>query len=74
VDPDGVLMRHQIGYCAERSFERLVEDTERLCASEPRRIELGRRAWDYARQYHDLQRSARELKTLVQSPEPRVLS
>jgi len=72
VNPDGVLTRHRIGYCADRSFERLLEETRRLCASEPQRIETGRRAWDYARQYHDLERSARELKALVQSPELRV--
>jgi glycosyltransferase involved in cell wall biosynthesis len=72
VDPDGVLTRHRIGYCADGSFERLVEETRRLCASESRRADMGRRAWDYARQYHDLQRSVRELKALVQSPELRV--
>jgi glycosyltransferase involved in cell wall biosynthesis len=72
VDPDGVLTRHRIGYCAGRSFERLAKEAARLCASEPLRVEMGRRAWDYARQYHDLRRSARELKALVHSPELRV--
>jgi glycosyltransferase involved in cell wall biosynthesis len=71
VDPDGVLTRHRIGYCADGSFERLVEETGRLCASESRRADMGRRAWDYARQYHDLRRSVRELKALMQSPELR---
>jgi len=74
VDPDGALTRHRIGYCAGGSFERLAEETERICASKPHRADMGSRARDYARQYHDLQQSVRELKALVQSPELRVPS
>lgn len=70
VDPDGVLTRHRIGYCAGRSFERLAEEAERLCASDPQRAAMGRRARDYARQYHDLERSVRELKALVRTLKP----
>jgi len=67
VDPDGVLTRHRIGYCAGRSFERLVEESRRVCASKAHRVDMGRRARDYARQYHDLQQSVRELKVLARS-------
>ncbi len=67
VDPDGVLARHGIGVCAGESFERLVAQAEQLCAEEPRRADMGRRARAYAREYHDLQRSVGELKSLVQS-------
>ena len=67
VDPDSVLARHRIGFCAGRSFERLAAEAERLCASEPQRAEMGRRAWDYAKDHHDLHRSVAELKALVQS-------
>lgn len=70
VDPDGVLTRHRIGYCAGRSFERLAEEAERLCASDPQRAAMGRRAREYARQYHDLERSVRELKALVRTLKP----
>lgn len=70
VDPDGILTRHRIGYCAGRSFERLVEETERLCASDPQRVAMGRRAREYARQYHDLERSVRELKVLLRTLTP----
>lgn len=67
VDPDGVLTRHRIGYCAGGSFERLVEESRRACTSKPHRVEMGRRARDYARHYHDLQQSVRDLKALVRS-------
>lgn len=70
VDPDGVLKRHRIGYCAGGSFERLVEESRRACASKPHRVDMGRRARDYARQYHDLRQSTRELKALVRSLRP----
>ena len=66
VDPDGVLARHGIGVCAGESFERLVAQAEQLCAEEPRRADMGRRARDYAREYHDLHRSVGELKAMAQ--------
>lgn len=66
VDPDGVLARHGIGACAGGSFGRLVAQAEQLCAEEPRRADMGRRAREYAREYHDLQRSVVELKAMVQ--------
>ena len=70
VDPDRVLARHRIGLCAGRSFERLAVDAERLCAAEPQRAEMGRRAWEYAKGHHDLHRSVAKLKALVQSLGP----
>ncbi len=66
VDPDGVLARHGIGSCAGGSFERLVAQAEQLCAEESRRADMGRRARDYAREYHDLHRSVGELKAMAQ--------
>lgn len=67
VDPDGVLAGHGIGACAGGSFERLVTQAEQLCADEPRRADLGRRASEYAQEYHGLERSVRELKAMLQS-------
>ncbi len=67
VDPDGVLTRHRIGYCAGGSFDRLLEESQRVCASKAHRVDMGRRARDYAKQYHDLQQSVRELKALARS-------
>ncbi len=67
VDPDGVLTRHRIGYCAGGSFDRLLEEARRVCASKAHRVDMGRRARDYAKQYHDLQQSVRELKALARS-------
>ncbi len=65
VDPDGVLSRHGIGFCAGGSFERLVEATSQVCVSEPAREDLSVRAQAYAREYHDLDRSVRDLKQLL---------
>jgi glycosyltransferase involved in cell wall biosynthesis/SAM-dependent methyltransferase len=67
VDPDGVLTRHGIGICAEGSYDRLVASAERVCAVESLRAELGKRAAEYAREHHDLSRSADALKTLVRA-------
>ena len=65
VDPDGVLARHKIGICAEESYDRLVASAELVCASEGLRAELGKKASEYAREHHDVNRSAEALKTLV---------
>jgi len=67
VDPDAVLTRHGIGVCAAGSFDRLVASARQLCSSDNLRMELGRRALEYARTHHDLNRSVDELKTLVRA-------
>lgn len=67
VDPDRVLVRHQIGVCAEGSFDRLVASVTQLCMASDQREELGRRALAYAAAYHDLSRSVNELKALVRA-------
>ncbi len=65
VDPDGVLSREGIGICARGSFDSLVASTRQMCASPDLQGQMGKRAQDYARRYHDLNDSAEELKTLV---------
>jgi glycosyltransferase involved in cell wall biosynthesis len=67
VDPDRVLTRHRIGFCAGGSFERLAAALEDLCANDPLRAELARQARIYASQHHDLGRAAEDLKTLCRS-------
>jgi glycosyltransferase involved in cell wall biosynthesis len=67
VDPDRVLTKHRIGFCAGGSFERLAAEAERLCAAEPERAAMGRRAWTYAREHHDLHRVAGALQELVRT-------
>lgn len=67
VDPDGVLTRHRIGYCAGGSFERLAEETERICASKPHRVDMGRLAWEFAREHHDLRGAVQRLKSMLRS-------
>lgn len=70
VDPDGVLARHRIGLCAGGSFEKLVALAGQLCAAEATRDAWGRRALAYAREHHDLHRSAAALKALMKSLAP----
>ncbi|MDA2909447.1 glycosyltransferase family 4 protein [Nitrospiraceae bacterium AH_259_D15_M11_P09] len=65
VDPDSVLSREGIGICARGSFDSLVASTRQMCASPDLQGQVGKRAQDYARRYHDLNHSAEELKTLV---------
>ena len=65
VDPDSVLSREGIGICARGSFDSLVASTRQMCASPDLQGQMGKRAQDYARRYHDLNHSAEELKTLV---------
>jgi glycosyltransferase involved in cell wall biosynthesis len=67
VNPDQVLTRHGIGGCAGASFERLVEMTRQLCADEPLRTEMGRRAAAYAREAHDLSRTTEQFKQLMRT-------
>lgn len=67
VDPDGALARHGIGVCAEGSYGRLVASAEQVCASESLRAELGKRAAEYARAHHDVNRSAEAVKALVRA-------
>ncbi len=67
VNPDGILACHGIGIAAAGSFDRLLTAVQELCASETTRVEWGRRALSYAREYHDVQRSAAELKALARS-------
>jgi glycosyltransferase involved in cell wall biosynthesis len=65
VDPDAVLARDGIGVCANGSFDRLVAFAQQLCSADDLRIEIGRRALEYARKNHDLDQSVGELKALV---------
>lgn len=67
VDPDGVLSRQEIGRCAGRSFDVLVEEATRLCRSVSLREELGARARRYASAHHDLNLTVDRFKRLVKS-------
>ncbi len=65
VDPDKVLTEKGMGLCAGGSFGRLAEAVERLCADEAFRRSLGGQARAYAREHHDLNRSAEAFKTVI---------
>ena len=70
VDPDRVLAERRIGSCADGKFERLVESAQELCDNEPLRMEMGRRAIAYAREYHDVTNTTEQFKTLVRKVSP----
>ncbi|MBM4124935.1 MAG: glycosyltransferase, partial [Nitrospira sp.] len=65
VDPDGVLGRERIGICASGSLERLVEAAKQLCVSDSAWAACSARAKAYARDYHGVNRSVRDLKHLL---------
>jgi glycosyltransferase involved in cell wall biosynthesis len=67
VDPDRVLLQHRIGCSAGGSFEELAVVAERLCECEAERLEIGRRAREYGRSHHALERIASEWKELLRS-------
>ena len=67
VDPDEVLARGGIGFCAGGDSERLKALAAQLCASEALQVEIGRRGEEYARQNHELSRSVEDLKALLRT-------
>ncbi|MFW8602216.1 glycosyltransferase family 4 protein [Desulfobacterota bacterium M19] len=53
VDPDNILRQEKIGFCSG-SFEKLVEDTNRLINGHHLRDSMGHRAREYAVKHHSL--------------------
>lgn len=67
VDPDGVLARHQIGMCAEGSFDLLLQSVQQLLSSKVLRDEYGRRGYAYAIKHHRLSESVGRFKQVVRT-------
>lgn len=65
VNPDLVLSRHQIGFCAEKSFDQLVSSVRRLCADQRLHDACRRRARTYGIANHSLDQSISEWKRLL---------
>jgi glycosyltransferase involved in cell wall biosynthesis len=67
VNPDLVLSRHQIGFCAEGVFDDMVSFISYLCSEEPFYEECRRRARVYGTANHGLEQSVAQLKRLLVS-------
>jgi glycosyltransferase involved in cell wall biosynthesis len=62
-DVDGILERERIGVCAN-SLQDLVAAVESLMEDEQARIDMGRRASEYARQHHRVDRMVGDYERL----------
>ncbi|MDY0087853.1 MAG: glycosyltransferase family 4 protein [Coriobacteriia bacterium] len=58
VDPSAILSERGLGLCACGDTGVLAENLEALLADPERRSEMGRRAFEYAREHHDIVRVA----------------
>lgn len=67
VNPDLVLSRHHIGFCADGAFDDMVSFIRRLCSEEPLYDNLRRRARAYGTANHGLDQSVDQLKRLLVS-------
>jgi glycosyltransferase involved in cell wall biosynthesis len=67
VNPDLVLSRHQIGFCAGESFRELASSVRRLCSDRRLHDDYRRRARAYGIDNHSLDRSLSQLKQLLVS-------
>ena len=67
VNPDLVLSHHQIGFCAEGTFDHMVSFILRLCNDEPLYEGFRHRARAYGVANHGLDQSVAQLKRLLVS-------
>jgi len=67
VNPEGMLERHQLGFCADRDWSRFEHCVRLVCADEGLRARLGERGRRYVREHHDPARIAAEYAELFVS-------
>lgn len=53
VNPEGVLERYEMGYCADRNWTRFVHCVRLLCSDEALRTQTGRNGMRYVLECHD---------------------
>jgi len=53
VNPEGILDRYQMGYCADQEWTRFEQRVRLLCADEELRARLGENGLRYVREHHD---------------------
>jgi glycosyltransferase involved in cell wall biosynthesis len=65
VDPDGVIVRHQLGFCSG-DFSRMVSHTRMLIREQGLAAEMGKNGRAYVEQEHDLAENVRKLDQTLQ--------
>lgn len=53
VNPEGVLDRYEMGYCANQDWTRFEQFVRLLCADAPLRTQLGENGQRYVQEHHD---------------------
>ena len=53
VNPEGILDRYQMGYCADQQWSRFEQCVRLLCADEALRARFGENGLRYVREHHD---------------------
>lgn len=67
VNPDGILERHQIGFCAGGDRARFEGSIRLLCADDALRADMGRNGRRYVQDHHDPGRIAAQFKALCRA-------
>jgi glycosyltransferase involved in cell wall biosynthesis len=68
VDPDNVLARESLGFCAGGSEIELARAIRRLAENPVQRTQIGRAAREYAIKYHSLENASRIVSLLDERP------
>lgn len=64
-DPDGMIREKNLGYCSGR-FELFVTDVEQMISNDLQRLEMGRRAKEFALQMFALERNGKRIVDFLQ--------
>jgi glycosyltransferase involved in cell wall biosynthesis len=71
-DPDGIIEREKIGFCAFGDFDKMVKNLDFLMKDENKRNEMGKLARNYALRNHSLESQAKKyedyFKELANNP------
>lgn len=58
VDPNEILSKHGLGFCAHGDVGTLVQSLRQMLSDQQRNAEMGQRAFEYAKEHHDIVRVA----------------
>ena len=65
VDPNGMLGKNQMGICAGSDFEKLKSALGQLLQNEQLRRQMGENAYNYASEYHNIDKIAENDKLII---------
>ena len=66
-NPEDILNRYHIGFCANKSFEQMTRQLNRLLNDKKLWEERSKKAYKYAQEKHDIKKNVEELKKLLES-------